>query len=611
MYGLAQTLYIKQTKIPYPVSKYKLHHHLNWPFLERLIETNCLAYIDFLLAETLLSEIPQASEALAAFICHLSVAARHGHLCIRIQENEVKPDPAVLWSSGTETKLAANDIEMLTSLILKGAAELPADLASICRHQNLYYLQRYWVYETQILQHYQDWLKQAPDINLDNMFIQSSVKTLTDSGQLLTEQADAIIKACQSNLTIICGGPGTGKTYTAGHIIRLFWQALPPEARKNCIIALAAPTGKAAANLQKSLTKSVSDLQDFNAITAKTLHALLGINNRKRKYEEEQPPALNADLLIVDESSMIDAKMMATLFAALKPGSRLVLLGDPHQLPSVEAGSIFADLINLQKNSCMMLKKCLRAELKEIVDFAAAVNAGDVAETMALLNRADAKGITRVEFSGAKPADLQQAILDYASASFMSAVPANSSDEEILNLFNRFRMLSPLRQGPFGVNEINSKLYQKLVKQAKKQPCFAAPIMLTSHDHRLGLFNGEVGVLVRHSHTSDHVSDHFQKGDFALFATRQGQILRIPALLLPRFEFAYCLSVHKSQGSEFNRVFLLLPEGSENFGREVFYTAATRAKQKLEVWGSDAVISQTVAAQSLRLSGLCKRTERT
>lgn len=607
MLGLAQTLYLKQANAPAWASKYKLHTHLHWPFLEKLVETSTLSYVDFLLAETLLAEYPHASEAIAIFICHLSLAARHGHLCIAIEDNSIFPDPHLLWSQEGENKLSQQELDAICALIREGASILPHGLISenpkhpqtaLCRFQNLYYLQRYWLYESQILHHYNHWITQKPDLQLNNSYIQNVLKKLTEESVLLAEQADAIFKACQSNFTIICGGPGTGKTYTAGHLIRLYWQALPPEERQNCVISLAAPTGKAAANLQKSLAKQTAELEGFKPIVAKTLHSLLGINSKKYKSEDDLPPAVNADLLIVDESSMIDVKLMATLFAALKPGSRLVLLGDPHQLPSVEAGSLFSDLLSISHSQTIMLKKCLRAELKEIVDFAAAVNSGDILQANALINLE--RGIKKVCFDTEQPQLTQQAILNYAMPFFACFISTDLSEKDILNRFNQFRMLSPLRKGPLGVNEINAQLYRKIVKQAKGRSWMAFPIMLTSHDHRLGLFNGEVGVLVR----SSHESDHFQKGDYALFTDRQGGILKIPALLLPKFEYAFCLSVHKSQGSEFDNIFLLLPEGSEYFGREVFYTAATRAKQQLMIWSSETIIHKTISAKSHRLSGL-------
>ncbi len=167
--------------------------------------------------------------------------------------------------------------------------------------------------------------------------------------------------------------------------------------------------------------------------------------------------------------------------------------------------------------------------------------------------------------------------------------------KELLEAFQRFRILTPLRKGPYGVETLNRTLVRHYL--SKTDQWFVAPIMLVNNDYRLELWNGEVGILVRRK------SEHIQEGDFAIFPKRG----KVPALLLPKYEYAYCLSVHKSQGSEFDHVLLLMPEGSEVFGRELLYTAATRARKKLEVWGSDEVLEKTINTQSHRLSGISHR----
>jgi exodeoxyribonuclease V alpha subunit len=167
---------------------------------------------------------------------------------------------------------------------------------------------------------------------------------------------------------------------------------------------------------------------------------------------------------------------------------------------------------------------------------------------------------------------------------------------EMMDAFNRFRILSPLRKGPHGVEAINELFLKK--------PSHAAPIILTKNDRGLELFNGETGVLIR----KDLSKPHFQEGDYAIFpGDRPDAIKRVPAVLLPPFEYAYCLSVHKSQGSEFDHVLLMLLEGSENFGNQVLYTGVTRAKRKLEIWCSLATLKKTLSHKSQRLSGISER----
>lgn len=315
------------------------------------------------------------------------------------------------------------------------------------------------------------------------------------------EQQEAIRFAAEHAVTLICGGPGTGKSYTAARLVAALGG--PGE------VAVAAPTGKAAANLGRALGRP-----------AQTLHALL------------QKPRLPHDLVVVDEGSMIDAGMMARLLQAVKTGARLVLLGDDDQLPPVEAGNLFADLVAL--SPVCRLTRCLRTDLTEIVDKAEAVKQGKIIETLPLPSIAEL-------------AQLEGTIL------------------------------TPLRRGPYGADALNRQLHAR-----RKGP---VPIVVKKNDLKRGLSNGDVGIL---------------EGGVARFT----EDLSVPAALLPPYDYAYVLSVHKSQGSEYDRVHVLLPQGSERFGREMLYTAITRARHDVKVYGDPDIAQAVVSKRVLRLSGL-------
>ncbi|MFQ5730006.1 MAG: exodeoxyribonuclease V subunit alpha, partial [Waddliaceae bacterium] len=430
-----------------------------------------------------------------------------------------------------------------------------------------------------------------------------------DKEQLNVQQAFAIQNALTKSFTVICGGPGTGKTYTAGHLIKLFWESLDEEQKKGCEICLAAPTGKAAANLQKSLQRATAELEGFKPLKAKTLHSLLEI--RSSSFSIDRPPTqLKADLILVDESSMIDVRIMALLLASVKTGTRLILLGDRFQLPPVEAGSLFSDVITFLKGderfseNVSELKTCLRVELQAMIDFATAINHGDGSKAIELLNEENnTSAIERIRFDveGGNQRCIQDRLIEYAVTLFPSPKVGKNEPGYLLHLYNQFRLLSPLRDGFFGVNEINQKLLLRMMQRVQREEWFAVPIMIVNNDYKMDLFNGEVGILVRRRSYDSYVKE----GDYAFFPMDQGESFRkIPAILLPKYEYAYCLSVHKSQGSEFDRVLLLLPQGSEVFGREVLYTAVTRARKKLEVWGAEEVLIQTLVKSSARVSGL-------
>lgn len=626
MLGFAQKLFIEQGGNLPKNSFSKYVPHQPWPLIDRMLANRRLSYVDYALAERLLRDYPEAGQPAAAFICNLSTAVREGHLCIRIDAQNLFPDPRISWAETGEVndplqcQISENDFQSLTQLIIQGSKELPSGLLSevsdktqapICRFGKLFYFQRYWYYETLFIEHLRKLLVNLPSITFDDAAVAKRLNILEQSNLLLKEQTHAISTACQNSLTIICGGPGTGKTYTAGHLIKVYWESLSLDQRERCEIALAAPTGKAAANLQQSISRAVDKIEGFKPIKAKTLHSLLGI--RHSTVPKDSPTALlTADLLLVDESSMIDVQLMSHLFSSLKPGARLVLLGDPHQLPPVSAGMLFTDMVGNLPQNVTTLNKCLRTELRTIVEFASTVNQGHSNAALQMLS-SGLHGIDHIVLNEENVKNSQQDIMNEALPYYSLQAVEETNPDSLLNMFNRFRILSPLRKGPFGVDTINDKIWkqilQKQIKEQKDQ-LVVLPIMLVSNDYRLELFNGEVGVLVRFPQKDKDGDFGLRKGDYALFYNRnsgEDPIRKIPALLLPKFEYAYCLSVHKSQGSEFDHVIMLLPKGAEIFGREVLYTALTRAKKKLEIWGSNKTLQETIERRSQRLSGISER----
>lgn len=596
----------------------------SWPLLEAFLAQQKISYLDYILTHKLLVNHPQAQQEVAFFICHLILAARNGHLCIQLSELSIRPAPHEVWARESSNSLTPDELEIINQLILQGAKSIPTDLMTqiqfnstqdkpltpLCRYRNIVYLQRHWVFESLFLKDFKRLSSSRARLMVDSNQVHTSVQTLCHQGLLLEEQAEAIIKGCESPLSFITGGPGTGKTYTAGYLIKIFWENLTVDQRGQCRIALAAPTGKAAANLQKSLRRISDGLDQFPILTAKTIHSLLGV---KKGVDR---PRLMYDLLLIDESSMIDIKMMAYLFEALQEGSRLILLGDPYQLPPVESGNVFSDLIHLQQQKTVnlvhtQLKTCLRSELKSIIDFADHVNQGNWQEVFNTIKSSSQVGIRHVLI----PSDNQEGqklFLSHMSHIFPSHVKRGSSDIEILNLFNGVRILSPLRKGCLGVDTLNQLLWLHFSQISHNEGYLAIPIIIVANQYRQNLFNGETGVLVRHLPLGKSQGLGGHADDYALFASCEADgeaVRKISAILLPKYEYAYCLSVHKSQGSEFDRVVLVMPEGSELFGREVFYTAVTRARKQLDLYGSEAILQKTIDQRVKRLSGIEHRLE--
>lgn len=566
--------------------------------LARLRKENALPFIDFALSDYLLKNHSSHTD-LEPLLIHLSQATRAGHLCVKVTDHEVIPKPADVWMVQENFLISPNEWLELEKLIQAGAKNSPETLVTdvnehkegcpntpLCRFDNLFYFQKYWISESTCLQKFFHLLIEKPLIQLDASIVQQSIDRLS----LLPEQAQAIKQLEKHALTIIYGGPGTGKTYTAGLLVKVFWQALSISQRKNCKVALAAPTGKAASNLQKSLGNAVADLEDFPQIKATTLHSLL---NLKAKAQT-QPALISADLLVIDECSMIDIRMMSFLLGSLKPGARLIMLGDPFQLPPIEPGAFFSDMIHHGDQRQMIeLHKCLRMELKEILDLATEVKKGTSQAALHLLNTSKKSLYFHHLPNEESPAQIQRQLLEKVLP-YLSSFDLNSPES-----INRFRILSPLRKGALGVDQLNAYLYKEILKKSQsknqsKHP-LVIPIMIIANSPKQELFNGDVGFLIRQE--ASHELGYTQIGDYAIFSGR-----KIPALLLPQYEYSYCLSIHKCQGSEFDHVLLLLPEGSEHFSRELIYTGVTRTRQQLEIWSTPLVFDKALNYSSTRLS---------
>lgn len=443
--------------------------------LHRFIENGALLTIDVVFAHRMK---PKASEEELAIQAALLAAVREGHLCLertRVQDEE------------------------LAQLIPPGR----------------YYLPKYEQLEKDIVQELKRLIRQS----IESM-------ELIDSSQANAMQKQAIQNASLYPISIITGGPGTGKSFTASQIVQSVDQK----------VIVAAPTGKAAAHLGSKMPPNIK---------AATLHSLL---------KEGDP--LDASLIIVDESSMIDAGLFLRLLRAIKPGARLVLMGDGNQLPAVEGGSVFSDLIDSKQIPTTTLQDCLRSDQREILELADAVLQGT------------AKNIVNCDlgFEENQLDTIYERLWEY------------TKDKD----FSNFRILSTLRKGLLGVDALNAYLFEQFSSFEKK-----VPIIITRNDPKTGLSNGETGWLI---------SDTAYFGDKTF---RKNQ--------LPTYEYAYCISVHKSQGSEYGEVLFLMPKGSEQFGKEVIYTAITRAKKTLLIDGDPQQIANALKRSSRKISGICER----
>jgi exodeoxyribonuclease V alpha subunit len=476
-----------------------------------------------ILAKRILKE--SYTEERAQFLNKLLQASREGHLCLEVETAPLFPE----------------------SILQEGKELIPK--TPIVKDGNRYYLQRNWVYETHILTQ----IKRLQKPRESELF--------SSSLPLLPDQQKAIEKALQNSFSIICGGPGTGKTYTASVLVRFL-----AAKKENMRVILAAPTGKAASHLKSVLGEVEAKVEST------TLHRLLKITPGETKLFSKRK--IDADLVIVDEASMIDIPLMAQLLEAISNETRLVLLGDPNQLPPVETGSLFAEMGALYGS---FLHQSMRTENRPLLEFAEGINRGEWIHSQYLLNWSfDTELILK----------LYQAM----------SSPISAEEPDPALSLKQFRILGALRQGPFGIDALNQGLLEEMRRRIRPGEWWAIPIMVTVNRPLQELYNGTSGLLIGKS-----------KGGLQLHEGTAFFPHPVPHKMIPPYEIAFCLSVHKSQGSEFDRVLALFPEGSENFGREALYTAITRAKKEVQIVASPTVLSAMLSRKAIQNSGFTAR----
>lgn len=432
---------------------------------------------------------------------------------------------------------------------------------------------------------------------------------------------------------VISGGPGTGKTTTVAKIMALLLEQNSPGRVR---IAFVSPTGKGASRLQQAI-KDVKSALDFpedikSAIPeeASTIHRLLGSIPDSPYFRYHAGKKLPLDVLVVDEASMVDLALMSKLIQALPVEARLILLGDRDQLASVEAGAVLGDICGAgrlnrfsshfcekvgqatghkicpDKAGGPAIKDCI-VELNRnyrfgpesgIAALSHAVNAGKAHIAEVSLKEGPYRDITWVDLP--RPEMLRGALRRGILGEYRSGLRA-TDPQEVFQHFERFRILCSLREGPYGVSAVN-RMIQNMLRQEKwirpeGRWYRGQPLMVTKNDYHLKLYNGDIGVILQDVPPGKDLRAFFQAPD--------GTIRKFHPGRLPEHETVYAMTVHKSQGSEFDRVLLLLPDrDSPVLTRELLYTGITRARKSVEIWGRIPVFEQAVSRRTQRASGL-------
>ena len=524
----------------------------------------------------------------------LSRSVREGHICIGLAELS-----ASYPTSSDKGETRRLDVREWRDELQRSAAVGPPEAHTplVIDHSDQLYLRRYWNYQTRLADAIRARCHRNPPA------VPSTAVT----------QEDAVRIASQNNLTVICGGPGTGKTSTVVQILaRLFGESGGEYLR----VALTAPTGKAASRLEEAIREGATRLKEGEVKQglmqqgAKTIHRLLERRGQSTAFRYNAENPLPLDVLVVDEASMVALPLLAKLFDALPVQCRVLLLGDRDQLASVEPGAALADMIDAAVSgspvagSVVTLQKNYRfGDDSGIQKNCIAVRQGDVEATVTGLRARDSDDLISTEVSTL--ADMQNHVACRATQSFAKAV-TEKDPAAALKALKQYRVLTPLREGAWGVvgltRTIEDALFAAgLIAEQGASPYAGKPILILQNDYDLELYNGDLGVLL-----PDPDAPAEPRQLYGWFPSKDDSVRRFAHARLPAHETAYAMTVHKSQGSEFDHVLFVLPvSDSPLLTRELIYTALTRARAIVELIWNEPVLSAAIARRRERASGLC------
>ena len=609
-----------------------------------LFQNGYLSEIDFQFAEFLTRIDGQENRPLALAAALLSHATGFGHVCLDLKTAH---QPISEAEFGDSTVIVCPELShWVKHLKASSVVGDPGEYRPlILDHAQRLYLHRYWCYEQDLIsaiktriehQDLDSYHQKSADISniFDSLFPDKNIIGTVDW------QKVAVFVALMKPFCVITGGPGTGKTHTIAKILAIL---IAQSESSDYRVELATPTGKAAAKLSDSLKAAVKSLACSQSIknripvNAKTIHRLMiPMPGTPYFYYNEDNP-LPADAVIVDEASMIDRALMSKLATALPQRTRLILVGDKNQLASVEAGAVLGDICDHGRqhifstafcdsareiigpifDTCGVqtvsgIKDCIVNLVKSyrfdeqggIGALSRAVNSGDKEKAFELLYSREISGVEWQPVSSNR--DLYQSLSKYIIENYRDYLSAKDP-AAALKRFGKFRILCTVNKGPRGVHALN-RLAENVLQSEElvnmNHNDYAVgwyegrPILVTMNDYNLGVFNGEIG-LAAHDSKNDNPSltVHFPSVD--------GKPRQFPAARLSGTETAFAMTIHKSQGSEFDQLHVILPETDMPvLTRELIYTAITRAKSHVTIWGSDKVLEKALSRRIERRSGL-------
>ena len=621
------------------------------PFIRRLD----LSLLDYMTIRDLVEfgdcrgDLPLVVVLMAMF-----AGLQEGSLCLDLDQrqflSQLPADDRKTATTVFEDFLSGLGAGRYQKLITKNGAEYLPLILDASSGRDLLYFQKYHVHEKRLKDRIDAFLKASVSLTLPDQKIDARIDEIYADQLAIrvgpthspiakdAQQIAAIRLVLKSQFSIISGGPGTGKTSLMVNILRCLVREGIPVSR----IILGAPTGRAAQRMTETVQSNIASIQELSdddaallELKGSTLHKILGYRSYQHEFYYRETNPVPASVVVVDEVSMVDVVMLDKFLQAIDPAqTKLILLGDKNQLPSVEAGSVLAEMIPDGTRAArfeerfVVLQKVYRSGT-HLLALANQANQGSfppfkaVAFDHALSQASDQWAFVKAENFGQWQRHLHQWVNvqylrpisggaeSYAAlirrAGEMTADHITSSEAgrsllgRIFSVVERARILSLLRKGIYGCTVINDVIADHLIHycdpSAKWQSdgFSGALVIITRNDYSKELFNGDVGVILKDGHEA-----------YRAFFHRSGTYISFRVTLLPAWEFAFAMTVHKSQGSEFDDVLLVLPDDENHrlLTREIVYTGITRAKKRVLLYGSQAALNTALQRKIKRQSGL-------
>ncbi|OCG61370.1 exodeoxyribonuclease V subunit alpha [Gilliamella sp. Nev3-1] len=561
----------------------------------------------------------------------LSKEVRSGHVCLDLRYLKQSTIEAQLWLALG----SPNEQDWKNALEQAQNSRVVSDgtnLSPLILIENKLYFQRMWLDEKNVAQYFNHTILNKEshcDVDLNTILNQ----LFTDNHAEIDWQKVAVAAALTRKVAIISGGPGTGKTTTVAKILAGILLTTP-----NARIITAAPTGKAASRLTESLSQTIEQLA-FASLNIKaeaiTLHRLLGAKADNRSFKHDKNNPLHVDVLVIDEASMVDLNMMARVIEALPASARLILLGDKDQLSSVEAGSVFGDLCTFITHG---YSESRAKELSQLTGYVvpACEQTATITDSICLLqksyrfNESSGIGLLANAVKEGRSTVVKKLLTDESLSDIQYHALSSQQDYEdvlhdsinhykhylnvikqygtndiaaVLAKFAEYRLLCAVREGHFGVEGLNKQIElllakNKLIRLQNKEAWYVGrPIMILRNSTSLGLYNGDIGITLMAEKNSSKLRVYFPFAD--------GSIKGFSPFRLPEHETAYAMTIHKSQGSEFDDVNIILPTSySPLLNRSLLYTAITRARKNVSIYATEPILLQAIKSQTPRHSGL-------